>query len=181
MSSSIMPIECIGLEVNSAYIENLIEDIKSYRENPESFKKSKKENQIQILEKYAGTIEDALENPDDYFDLDEDFHELDDLTEDIFYQILKGDEDIWSLDIYSNYARVSKIYLEYNQKHGKIDDGNSDFVGILFRITVFPSNIFKPIFSNVDDLKNAIENEFYIPRNFNWKEYLKYISAIQEG
>ena len=76
-----------------------------------------------------------------------------------------------------NYAQEIKIDFESGECVGKA----KDFDGYVLEIRWGAKSIYQPEFSSKEALKEAIEEDFYMPKTFNWKDKLIFLTGVWEG
>ena len=156
MSWSMGSIDCMAVKIDNDYVKALKKDVEEYRANPKMLEEMSEEKKKQF-EWLVDTLEDDdLEDVDAFYD-----HYCDYLNH--------YDSD--------NYAQEIKIDFESGECVGK----TKDFDGYVLEISWGASSIYKPEFSSKEALKETIEEDFYMPKTFNWKDKIIFLIGVWEG
>ena len=156
MSWSMGSIDCIAVKIDNDYVRALKKDVEEYRVNPKMLEEMSEEKQKQF-EWLLGTLEaDDLEDVDAFYN-----HYCDYLSQ--------YDSD--------NYAQETKIDFESGECDGKV----RDFDGYVLEIRWGAESIYKPEFSSKESLKAPVEEAFYMPKTFSWKDKIIFLTGVWEG
>ena len=156
MSWSMGSIDCIAVKIDNDYVRALKKDVEEYRVNPKMLEEMSEEKQKQF-EWLLDTLEaDDLEDVDAFYN-----HYCDYLSQ--------YDSD--------NYAQETKIDFESGECDGKI----RDFDGYVLEIRWGAESIYKPEFSSKESLKATVEEAFYMPKTFSWKDKIIFLTGVWEG
>jgi len=156
MSWSMGSIDCIAVKIDNDYVRALKKDVEEYRVNPKMLGKMSEEKQKQF-EWLLDTLEaDDLEDVDAFYN-----HYCDYLSQ--------YDSD--------NYAQETKIDFESGECDGKV----RDFDGYVLEIRWGAESIYKPEFSSKESLKVTVEEAFYMPKTFSWKDKIIFLTGVWEG
>ena len=156
MSWSMGSIDCIAVKIDNDYVRALKKDVEEYRVNPKMLEEMSEEKQKQF-EWLLGTLEaDDLEDVDAFYN-----HYCDYLSQ--------YDSD--------NYAQETKIDFESGECDGKV----RDFDGYVLEIRWGAESIYKPEFSSKESLKATVEEAFYMPKTFSWKDKIIFLTGVWEG
>lgn len=157
MSWSMGSIDCIAVKIDNDYIKALKKDVDDYLAKPKQ------------------TLEDMSEEKQKQFKWLLDSLEANDLEDvDTFYDnycdyISRYDSD--------NYAQEIKIDFESGECVGRA----RDFDGYVFEISWGAGSIYKPEFSSKEELEKVIEEKFYMPKTFNWKDKIIFLTGVWAG
>ncbi len=156
MSWSMGSIDCIAVKIDNDYIETLKKDVEEYQTNPKMIEDMSKENQ-----KHFEHLLDTLEAND-----------LEDIQ--VFC-----DNYIDYIDRYGrdNYAQEGKINFET----GKIEGDLDNFEGYVVEISWGSESIYGPEFKSKESLKETIESFFYMPKSFDWKNKIIFLTGVWQG
>lgn len=156
MSWSMGSIDCIAVKIDNDYVRALKKDVEEYRVNPKMLEEMSEEKQKQF-EWLLDTLEaDDLEDVDAFYN-----HYCDYLSQ--------YDSD--------NYAQETKIDFESGECDGKV----RDFDGYVLEIRWGAESIYKPEFSSKESLKATVEEAFYMPKTFSWKDKIIFLTGVWEG
>lgn len=156
MSWSMGSIDCIAVKIDNDYVRALKKDVEEYRVNPKMLEEMSEEKQKQF-EWLLDTLEaDDLEDVDAFHN-----HYCDYLSQ--------YDSD--------NYAQETKIDFESGECDGKV----RDFDGYVLEIRWGAESIYKPEFSSKESLKATVEEAFYMPKTFSWKDKIIFLTGVWEG
>ena len=156
MSWSMGSIDCIAVKIDNDYVRALKKDVEEYRVNPKMLEEMPEEKQKQF-EWLLDTLEaDDLEDVDAFYN-----HYCDYLSQ--------YDSD--------NYAQETKIDFESGECDGKV----RDFDGYVLEIRWGAESIYKPEFSSKESLKATVEEAFYMPKTFSWKDKIIFLTGVWEG
>ncbi len=156
MSWSMGSIDCIAVKIDNDYVRALKKDVEEYRVNPKMLEEMSEEKQKQF-EWLLDTLEaDDLEDVDAFYN-----HYCDYLSQ--------YDSD--------NYAQETKIDFESGECDGKV----RDFDGYVLEIRWGAESIYKPEFSSKESLKATVEEALYMPKTFNWKDKIIFLTGVWEG
>lgn len=156
MSWSMGSIDCIAVKMDDDYVEALKKDVEEYQTNPKMLEDMSEENQ-----KHFKWLLDTLEEDD-----------LEDV--DVFYDAYCDYLSQYDSD---NYAQAIKIDFESGKCVGKA----KDFDGYVFEIHWGSESIYEAEFSSKEVLKEAIEEKFYMPKTFNWKDKIIFLTGVWSG
>ena len=156
MSWSMGSIDCVAVKIDNDYVEALKKDIEEYHVNPKMLEEMSEENQKQFEWLLDTLEEDDLDDVDTFYD-----HYCDYLSQ-------------YNSD---NYAQETKIDFESGECDGKV----RDFDGYVLEIRWGAKSIYQPEFSSKEALKEAVEEAFYIPKTFNWKDKIIFLTGVWEG
>lgn len=157
MSWSMGSIDCIAVKIDNDYIKALKKDVEDYLAKPKQTLEDMSEEKQKQFKWLVDTLEaNDLEDVDTFYDNYCDY-------------ISRYDSD--------NYAQEIKIDFE----SGKCDGKAKDFDGYVFEISWGSASIYKPEFSSKESLKATIEDAFYMPKTFNWKDKLIFLTGVWEG
>lgn len=56
-----------------------------------------------------------------------------------------------------------------------------DFEGYAIEISWGAGSIYKPEFSSKESLEATVEEAFYMPKTFNWKDKLIFLTGVWQG
>lgn len=156
MSWSMGSIDCIAVKIDNDYVRALKKDVEEYRVNPKMLEEMSEEKQKQF-EWLLDTLEaDDLEDVDAFYN-----HYCDYLSQ--------YDSD--------NYAQETKIDFESGECDGKV----RDFDGYVLEIRWGAESIYKSEFSSKESLKATVEEAFYMPKTFSWKDKIIFLTGVWEG
>ena len=156
MSWSMGSIDCIAVKIDNDYVKALKKDVEEYQTNPKMLEEMSEEKRKQFE-----WLLDTLEAND--------LEDVDTFCEDYRDSINYYDSD--------NYAQEIKIDFE----SGECDGNWKNFEGYVLEIHWGSSSVYKPEFSSKESLKAAVEDAFYMPKTFNWKEKLIFLTGVWEG
>lgn len=156
MSWSMGSIDCIAIKIDNDYIEALKKDIEEYQVNPKIIEDMSKENQ-----KHFKYLLDTLEAND--------LEDIQIFCDNYCDYINRYDGD--------NYAQERKINFET----GKCEGGSNDFDGYVIEIGWGSESIYSPEFRSKESLKEIIEETFYMPKTFNWKDKIIFLTGVWQG
>ena len=157
MSFSMGSIDCVAVKIDNDYIQALKKDVDDYLAKPKQ------------------TLEDMSEEKQKQFKELLDTLEAEDLEDiDTFYENYCDYIHYYGND---NYAQEIKIDFESGECVGKA----RDFDGYVFEISWGSSSIYKPEFSTKEALKEAIDGDFYMPKTFNWKDKIIFLTGVWAG
>ena len=156
MSWSMGSIDCIAVKIDNDYVKTLKKDVEEYQTNPKMLEEMS-EGKRKKLEWLLDTLEA------------EDLEDVDTFCENYRDSISYYDSD--------NYTQETKIDFESGKCDGKV----RDFEGYVFEIHWGSESIYKPEFSSKESLEATVEDAFYIPKTFNWKEKLIFLTGVWAG
>ena len=157
MSWSMGSIDCIAVKIDNDYIQALKKDVDDYLAKP----KQTLEDMSEEKQKQFKELLDTLEA--------EDLEDIDTFRENYCDYINYYDGD--------NYTQEIKIDFESGECDGKV----KDFEGYVLEISWGSASIYKPEFSSKESLKATIEDAFYMPKTFNWKDKIIFLTGVWEG
>ena len=156
MSWSMGSIDCIAVKIDNDYVRALKKDVEEYRANPKMLEEMSEEKQKQFEWLLDTSEADDLEDVDAFYN-----HYCDYLSQ--------YDSD--------NYAQETKIDFESGECDGKV----RDFDGYVLEIRWGAESIYKPEFSSKESLKATVEEAFYMPKTFSWKDKIIFLTGVWEG
>lgn len=155
MGWSMGSIDCLAIKINKDYIEALKKDVEEYEKNPNITAEMSEENKA----KFEWLLTNLEAN-----DLED---------EDTFYEHYADYLSSYGPD---NYAQSVKVNYETGECEGRI----KDFDGYVLEVHWGAKSIYEPEFTSKEKLKESIEESFYIPRTFKWKDNLIFLTGIWE-
>ena len=156
MSWSMGSIDCIAVKIDNDYVKALKKDVEEYQTNSKMLEEMSEEKQKQFK-----WLLDTLEAND--------LEDVDTFHENYLDYINYYDSD--------NYAQETKIDFESGECDGKV----KDFEGYVLEIHWGSGSIYKPEFSSKKALEATVEDAFYMPKTFNWKEKLIFLTGVWAG
>lgn len=156
MSWRMGSIDCIAVKIDNDYVKSLKKDVEEYYANPKML-----EEMSEGKRKQFEWLLDTLEA--------EDLEDVDALWSDYCDDIHYYDSD--------NYAQEIKIDFESGECDGKA----RGFQGYVLEIHWGSVSIYKPEFSSKESLEATVEDAFYMPKTFNWKDKLIFLTGVWEG
>lgn len=156
MSFSMGSIDCIAVKIDNDYIEALKKDVEEYQTNPKMIEDMSKENQ-----KHFEHLLDTLEAND--------LEDIQVFCDNYIDYIHQYDSD--------NYAQERKI----DSETGKCEGGLNNFDGYVVEISWGSGSIYSPEFRSKEDLKETIESSFYMPKTFDWKNKIIFLTGVWQG
>ena len=157
MSWSMGSIDCIAVKIDNDYVQALKKDVEDYLAKPKQTLEDMSEEKQKQFKWLVDTLEaNDLEDVDTFYDNYCDY-------------ISRYDSD--------NYAQEIKIDFESGECVGKA----RDFDGYVLEISWGAGSIYKPEFSSKEELEKAIEDKFYMPKTFNWKDKIIFLTGVWAG
>lgn len=157
MSWSMGSIDCIAVKIDNDYVQALKKDVEDYLAKPKQTLEDMSEEKQKQFKWLVDTLEaNDLEDVDTFYDNYCDY-------------ISRYDSD--------NYAQEIKIDFESGECVGK----TRDFDGYVFEISWGAGSIYKPEFSSKEELEKVIEEKFYMPKTFNWKDKIIFLIGVWAG
>lgn len=157
MSWSMGSIDCVAVKIDNDYVQALKKDVDDYLAKP----KQTLEDMSEEKQKQFKWLLDTLEAND--------LEDVDTFRENYIDYINYYDSD--------NYTQEIKIDFESGECDGKV----RDFEGYVLEISWGAGSIYKPEFSSKEELEKAIEDKFYMPKTFNWKDKIIFLTGVWEG
>ena len=157
MSWTMGSIDCVAVKIDNDYIQALKKDVDDYLAKP----KQTLEDMSEENQKHFKWLVDTLEA--------EDLEDVDTFYDNYCDYISQYDSD--------NYAQQVKIDFE----SGKCDGKAKDFDGYVLEISWGAGSIYKPEFSSKEEFEKAIEEKFYMPKTFNWKDKIIFLTGVWSG
>lgn len=157
MSWSMGSIDCIAVKIDNDYVQALKKDVEDYLAKPKQTLEDMSEEKQKQFKWLVDTLEaNDLEDVDTFYDNYCDY-------------ISRYDSD--------NYAQEIKIDFESGECVGKA----RDFDGYVLEISWGAGSIYKPEFSSKEELEKVIEEKFYMPKTFNWKDKIIFLTGVWAG
>lgn len=157
MSWSMGSIDCMAVKIDNDYIQALKKDVDDYLAKPKQTLENMSEEKQKQFKWLLDTLEaNDLEDVDTFYDKYCDY-------------ISRYDSD--------NYAQEIKIDFESGECVGRA----RDFDGYVFEISWGAGSIYKPEFSSKEELEKVIEEKFYMPKTFNWKDKIIFLTGVWAG
>ena len=157
MSWSMGSIDCMAVKIDNDYVKALKKDVEDYLAKPKQ------------------TLEDMSEEKQKQFKWLLDTLEANDLEDiDSFYSAYCDYISQYDSD---NYAQQVKIDFESGKCDGKV----KDFDGYVIEISWGAGSIYKPEFGSKEEFEKAIEEKFYMPKTFNWKDNIIFLTGVWSG
>ena len=157
MSWRMGSIDCIAVKIDNDYVRALKKDVEEYHANPKMLEEMSEEKQEQFKH-----LLDTLEA--------EDLEDVDALGNDYCEELNYYDSDNY-------YAQETRIDFESGECDGKV----RDFEGYVIEISWGAGSIYKPEFSSKEALEAAVEEAFYMPKTFSWKDKIIFLTGVWEG
>lgn len=155
MGTSMGSIDCLAVDLRKDYAESLIKDLKELK---------------------AEDIEDSTQR-ELFIQLKDFYDEPNELNADDF-MLREIREDVEHYDYDENYAYCRTV----DSKTGK-PNAWEDFDGECLPIGEGSGSIYEPKFKNWEELERSVKEKelLYIPRNFDLKSHIIFITGIWEG